>query len=175
MPMMTLDQLNQLDQPAFTVTLAAIFEHSPWVAERTWPARPFASVDALHAALCGTLAAADDEAKLRLIRAHPKLAGKAAIAGKLTAASTEEQGGAGLGQCSAEEFGRISALNDAYDARFGFPFILAVRGHHRASIIANMAARIDNDRDTELAEALRQIERIAAFRLADTIGTDSAC
>lgn len=172
--MISLDQLNQLEQFAFATTLADIFEHSPWVAELSWPRRPFSTVEDLHAAMCHTLAAADDDAKLRLIRAHPRLAGKAAIRGELTAASTQEQSGAGLGQCSPEEFARITELNDAYDARFGFPFILAVRGHHRASIIANMAARIDNDRDTEVAEALRQIERIAAFRLADKIATDRA-
>ncbi len=167
---MTLDQLNQLDAAEFTEALAAIFEHSPWVAERTWAGRPFASVDALHTAMCQTLASADSDDKLRLIRAHPKLAGKAAIRGELTAASTLEQSGAGLSHCSPEEFSRISELNDAYDQRFGFPFILAVRGHARPSIIANMASRIGNERDAEIAEALLQIERIAAFRLADTIG-----
>ncbi len=166
---MTLNELNQLDQHDFTHTLADIFEHSPWVAERVWAKRPFASVDDLHAAMCLTLAAADDAAKLGLIRAHPKLAGKAAIRGELTAASTQEQTGAGLGQCSPEEFAEITALNDAYDLAFGFPFILAVRGHDRGSIIANMRARIANERDAEIAEALRQIERIAAFRLDDRI------
>jgi 2-oxo-4-hydroxy-4-carboxy-5-ureidoimidazoline decarboxylase len=166
---MTLNELNQLDQQNFTRTLADIFEHSPWVAERAWSKRPFASVDDLHAAMCLTLAAADDAAKLGLIRAHPRLAGKAAIRGELTEASTQEQAGAGLGQCSPEEFTEITALNDAYDLGFGFPFILAVRGHNRASIIANMRARIGNERDAEIAEALRQIERIAALRLADRI------
>lgn len=167
---MTLDQLNQLDATQFTQALAAIFEHSPWVAERSWARRPFASVDALHSALCQTLASADIDDKLRLIRAHPRLAGKAAIRGELTAASTAEQSSAGLGHCSPEEFARISELNDAYDQRFGFPFILAVRGQTRSSIIAQMAARIDHSRDAEIAEALLQIERIATFRLADTIG-----
>lgn len=167
---MKLDLLNQLDAADFTEALAAIFEHSPWVAERTWARRPFASIDALHTAMCETLARADIDDKLRLIRAHPKLAGKAAIRGELTAASTQEQSGAGLGHCSPEEFARISELNDAYDQRFGFPFILAVRGHTRSSIIANMALRTHNERDAEIAEALRQIERIAAFRLADTLG-----
>lgn len=166
---MTLDELNRLSQHDFTRALADIFEHSPWVAERSWSKRPFENVDTLHAAMCQTLADADIDAKLALIRAHPRLAGKAAIRGELTAASTQEQSGAGLGQCSPEEFARITALNDAYDQRFGFPFILAVRGHDRSSIIANMQARIGNERDAEIAEALRQIERIASFRLADTI------
>ncbi|MDZ4811509.1 MAG: 2-oxo-4-hydroxy-4-carboxy-5-ureidoimidazoline decarboxylase [Pseudomonadota bacterium] len=167
---MNLDQVNQLDAAEFAEALAAIFEHSPWVAERTWARRPFATIDALHTAMCQTLASADNVDKLRLIRAHPKLAGKAAIRGELTTASTAEQSSAGLAHCSPEEFARISELNDAYDQRFGFPFILAVRGHTRSSITANMASRINNERDAEIAEALRQIERIAAFRLADTIG-----
>lgn len=166
---MTLDQLNRLDQAAFTETLAAIFEHSSWIAAETWPDRPFASVDALHTAMCRTLANADSHAQLMLIRAHPKLAGKAAIRGELTDASTQEQSGAGLNACSPEEFARIAELNDAYDERFGFPFILAIRGHTRQSIIANMHARIANERAVEIAEALRQIERIALLRLADTI------
>lgn len=168
---MTLDQLNQLDQAAFTEVLGAIFEHSPWVAERTWPQRPFASLDALHTALCDSLAAADDHARLALIRAHPRLAGKAAIAGELTLSSRQEQRGAGLDQCTAEEFALLNELNTQYDARFGFPFILAVRGHDRHSIIANMQVRITRAPEVERAEALRQIERIAAFRLADTIDT----
>ncbi len=169
---MTLDQLNKLDQAAFTEVLGAIFEHSPWVAERTWPQRPFANLDALHAALCDSLADADDQAKLALICAHPRLAGKAAIADQLTASSRHEQRGAGLDQCTAEEFALLNELNTEYDARFGFPFILAVRGHDRHSIIANMQARMLRPHDLEFAEALRQIERIAAFRLADTIDGD---
>ena len=166
---MNLEQLNQLDESEFTRVLAEIFEHSPWVAARTWSQRPFDDVDQLHAAMCRTLAAADIDEQLQLIRAHPRLAGKAAIRGELTAASTQEQSGAGLEQCSADEYARITALNDAYDARFDMPFILAVRGHTRQSIITNMDARIGNSRDAEIAEALRQIERIAAFRLNDTL------
>ena len=166
---MTLAELNALDQAAFTAALGGIFEHSPWIAAATWAARPFASVDALHTAMCATLAAADDDAKLALIRAHPELAGKLAIRGELTEASTREQAGAGLDRCSPEEFARLSDLNARYGARFGFPFILAVRGHTRESIIANMAARIDNDRATEIATALAQIERIARFRLGDLL------
>lgn len=171
---MTLDQLNALDQETFARTLGAIFEHSPWVAERTWPQRPFASVDALHAALCATLAAAGEAAQLALIRAHPQLAGKAAVRGELTAASRSEQNSAGLDQCSPGEFARLNELNARYQDKFDFPFILAVRGHTRQSIIDNMSARLDNPRDREIAEALRQIERIAALRLADALQAPSA-
>lgn len=166
---MTLDQLNSLSQADFTAALAGIFEHSPWIPEATWPRRPFASVDELHAQMCATLAAADTDAKLALIRAHPELAGKLAIRGELTDASLREQAGAGLNQCSPEEFSRLSELNAAYIARFGFPFILAVRGHTRDSIIANMAARVANEREVEIATALAQIERIAGFRLRDLV------
>ena len=166
---MTLDQLNRFSQAEFTAALGGIFEHSPWIPEATWPRRPFASVDALHAALCATLAAADLDAKLALIRAHPELAGKLAIRGELTDASTREQAGAGLNRCSPDEFARLTALNTTYNARFGFPFILAVRGHDRSSIIANMTQRIDNDCEVEIATALAQIERIAGFRLRDLV------
>ncbi len=166
---MTLDQLNSLAQADFTAALAGIFEHSPWIPEATWSRRPFASVDDLHAALCATLAAADADAKLALIRAHPELAGKLAVRGELTEASLREQSGAGLNLCSPAEFARLTELNAAYHARFGFPFILAVRGHTRDSIIANMAARIDNSPEVEIKTALAQIERIAGFRLRDLV------
>ena len=162
---MTLDSLNRADPDAFVAALGGIFEHSPWVAERVVAHRPFASIEALHAAMCAAVAAAGHERQMALIRAHPQLAGKAAIRGELTESSTNEQRGAGLDQCSPEQFAEITRLNADYDARFGFPFILAVKGHTRDSIIANMRARIGHDRDAEIAEALKQIERIAGFRL----------
>lgn len=166
---MTLDQLNSLDREAFTRALGAVFEHSPWVADGAWPQRPYASVEALHAAMCEVMRQAGPAAQLNLIRAHPQLAGKAAIAGELSADSAREQRGAGLDQCSPEEYLRLTELNATYVARFGFPFILAVRGRTRQGIIANMAARVANQRQAEMNEALRQIERIAALRLADLI------
>ena len=167
---MTPAQLNDLSQEQFTAILGGIFEHSPWIAAESWSQGPFSDVDALHAAMCTVLADADDEAKLRLIRAHPELAGRAAIRGELTEASSREQSGAGLDQCSAEEFAELTRLNRAYNERFGFPFILAVRGHTRSSIIANMAERLGNSRETEIATALAQIERIALLRLRDLLG-----
>jgi 2-oxo-4-hydroxy-4-carboxy-5-ureidoimidazoline decarboxylase len=162
---MTLDELNTLDQSAFVALLGGVFEHSPWVADETWPLRPFASIDALHAAMCKAVVDAGEEAQLALLRAHPQLAGKAALRGELTADSTREQQGAGLDQCSPDEYARLHELNDAYDQRFGFPFILAVRGHDRASILAAMATRGENPREEEFAEALHQVERIALLRL----------
>jgi len=167
---MTLDHLNEFDRTVFVAALGEVFEHSPWVADAVYDARPFASVDALHAAMSAAVDAAPAERQLALIRAHPQLAGKAAIRGELTDASTREQQGAGLDQCSAEEFARLHALNAAYEEKFGFPFIIAVRGHTRGSIIDAMEQRLASDPITERAEALRQIARIARFRLGDKLG-----
>jgi len=166
---MTLIELNALNKAEFTAALGSIFEHSAWIAQATWPQAPFADVAALHAAMCAILGGADAQAQLALIRAHPELAGRAAIRGELTEASTREQAGAGLDQCSAAQYAQLTELNAAYNVRFGFPFILAVRGHSRDSIIANMAARLGNQRDIEISTALAQIERIAMLRLNDLI------
>ncbi|MBL8297375.1 MAG: 2-oxo-4-hydroxy-4-carboxy-5-ureidoimidazoline decarboxylase [Rhodanobacteraceae bacterium] len=162
---MTLEQLNALDHAPFVATLGAIYEHSPWVAAEVWPLRPFASLDELHAAMSKSVVDAGEAAQLTLLRAHPQLAGKAALRGELTVDSTREQQGAGLDQCSPDEYARLHALNAQYEQRFGFPFILAVRGHTRTSILASLAARIDNTREDEFAEALHQVDRIARFRL----------
>ena len=167
---MAIEALNQAAPEAFVAALAGIFEHSPWVAERVLAQRPFASVAALHAAMCAAVQGAGSELQLALIRAHPQLAGKAAVRGELTEASTSEQRGAGLDQCSSEEFAVITQLNAEYDQRFGFPFIVSVKGHTRSSIIANMRARVGHEREAEIAEALRQIERIAGFRLGALLG-----
>lgn len=166
---MTLVELNALDRATFVAALGHIFEHSPWVAERAYDAGPFGSADDLHRAMCDVVARAGGQAQLALIRAHPRLAGRAAIAGDLTQDSRKEQSGAGLDRCTPEEFASLTALNAEYDAKFGFPFILAVRGHTRATILANLVERIAHDGDAELAQALRQIERIAAFRLHDLL------
>lgn len=165
----TLQQINAMDRATFTRTLGGIFEHSPWIAEAAWTRRPFASVAGLHAAMLAELDAGGESAQLALIRAHPELAGKAAVRGELTEESKSEQRGAGLDQCSPEEFARLTELNAAYGAKFGFPFILAVRGHTRESVLANMAARIDNDPAVELRTALEQIARIGELRLNDLI------
>jgi 2-oxo-4-hydroxy-4-carboxy-5-ureidoimidazoline decarboxylase len=108
---------------------------------------------------------AGEDAQLALIRAHPELAGKAAVRGQLTADSKAEQSGAGLNQCSPQEFARLQELNRAYNAKFGFPFIIAVKGLDRAAIIARFAERLERDRATEFEEALQQIARIAWLRL----------
>ena len=167
--MMTLATLNALDQASFVTKLGGVFEHSPWVAESAYAQRPFESVAALHEMMCAVVDAARPADQLALIRAHPQLAGKAAIAGELTEASTREQQGAGLDRCTPEQYARLTQLNAAYEARFGFPFIIAVRGHTRDSIIAAMAQRLENTPQEERAEALNQIARIAGFRLGDMI------
>src|SRR5262245_53975837 len=124
---MTLPAINVLDQDAFVAALGALFEGSPWIAAEAWPSRPFASRDALHHALCTTMYSAPPERKIALIRAHPDLAGKAAIAGELTPESASEQSSAGLDHLSLEEFATFTRLNRAYSDTFGFPFVICVR------------------------------------------------
>lgn len=171
MQIVAIDQVSGLERAEFVQALEGIFEHSPWVAERAWAKRPFADAGALREAMVEAMMQASREEQLALIRAHPELAGRAAVAGELTDESTREQSGARLDKCSPEEFARLQALNAAYNARFGFPFILAVRGLDRAGIIERFAARADNPPEVEFAEALAQIARIAAFRLAERFPT----
>lgn len=167
-----LAQLNAADPSAFTQLLQGIYEHSPWVAERTWAKRPFHTLAQLKYALAETVRAASATEQIDLIRAHPELAGKAAIAGELTTESTQEQSQAGLTHCNQQEFERLQQLNSAYNERFGWPFILAVRGPRglglsRTEIIDTFARRLRNTPDFERAECLRQIHRIAEIRLND--------
>ena len=166
---MELSFLNNLDQAAFTAALADIFEHSPWIPEATWDRRPFSSLKELHGKLCQTLEAAEETQKLDLIRAHPDLAGKLAVAGELTDFSTSEQASAQLDKLTAEQFERMSNLNQQYKDKFGFPFIICVKEHTQASIFEHFEKRVNNDADTELKDALFQISRIAWHRLNDLI------
>jgi len=164
-----METLNQASDAEFVRILGGIFEHSPWVAEAVLAQRPFLSVHDLHAAMAHAVRTADEGARLTLIRAHPELAGKAAVRGELTAESTREQSGAGLNQCSPEEFAELQRLNAEYNKKFGFPFIIAVRGHDRQSIIRHFTQRLTSDRVTEMQECIEQIVRIGGFRLADLI------
>ena len=173
--LLTLQELNAATREAFTALLDGTYEHSPWIAAKTWEARPFATLAALEHALATTVREGGREAQLALIRAHPELAGKAMVAKTLTAESTHEQGKAGLTQCTPEEFAHIQQLNAAYNERFGFPFILAVRGPRgeglsKQQIIATFERRLANHPDFEFDEALRNIHRIAQIRLADKSG-----
>ncbi|WP_153100192.1 2-oxo-4-hydroxy-4-carboxy-5-ureidoimidazoline decarboxylase [Paraburkholderia hayleyella] len=165
----TLKQLNQASVEAFVAALSGVFEHSPWVARDVASQRPFASIDALHRTMSQAVEAAGEPTQLALINAHPELAGKAAIRGELTQESTREQSGAGLDQCTQDEFDTLLRLNAAYREKFGFPFILAVRGYDRHGIIKNFEARVNHSYAEELRASLDQIYRIARFRLDDLI------
>ena len=162
---MTLAEVNALDASAFVALLGGVFEHSPWVARRAYASRPFDSVEALHAAMIDAVQEAGHDRQLALIRAHPELAGRAMIANSLTAESTSEQSGAGLTHCSPSEYATLVDLNARYNAKFGFPFILAVKGYDRAGVITQFARRVERDVSSEFAEALAQIARITGFRL----------
>ena len=148
---------------AYIERLGGIYEHSPWVAEKAFAMG--APQKGLPLILRQIVEDAGPDAQLALLRAHPDLAGKLASTGALTAESTSEQASAGLDQCSPEEFAEFTALNDRYKARFGFPYILAVRGRHRSEILENFRSRIDNTPEVEFREALDQVHRIAALRL----------
>jgi 2-oxo-4-hydroxy-4-carboxy-5-ureidoimidazoline decarboxylase len=165
----TLDQINTMPSDTFVTVFAGIFEHSPWVPEAAAAGRPFKDIDALHAAMSRIVEQAGEAKQLALINAHPELAGKAAVRGELTAESTREQSGAGLDLCTQEEFDKLQGLNAQYREKFGFPFILAVRGYDRHGIIANFEQRVNHDRAEELRTSLDQIYRIARFRLNDLI------
>ncbi|MDB6091930.1 MAG: uraD [Gammaproteobacteria bacterium] len=168
--MIHLHELNSMPTQEFVATLSGIFERSAWVAERVATLRPFRSVLQLHEAMCTAVDRAGIEAQSVLIRSHPELAGRAAIRGELTPESTREQLGAGLAACSSEEFARLQTFNAAYSNKFGFPFVLAVKGHNRASVIASLEQRIGNTVEQERAVAVREIGRIAGFRLAALVG-----
>ena len=173
--MLTLDQINAAAADDFVALLTGTYEHSPWIAQRAAACRPFASLAQLKLALAGVVREAGREAQLALVRAHPELAGKAMLSKTLTTESTDEQGKAGLTECNAAEFARLQQLNTEYNAKFGFPFILAVRGPRglgldRTEIIANFARRLDHHPDFELAECLRNVHRIAEIRLDDKFG-----
>lgn len=163
-------QPSRMERSEFVDRFGGIFEHSPWIAERAFdlelgPAHDCAA--GIHNALCRMFRSAGSEDRLGVLKAHPDLAGKLAQAGRLTAESTSEQASAGLDLLTDEERSTFTALNSAYVEKHGFPFIVAVRDHDKASILASFRRRIDNDGKTEFAEACRQVERIALHRLKD--------
>ncbi len=173
--MLTLDQINAATADAFVALLDGTYEHSPWIAQRAASQRPFSSLVQLKLALAQVVRESGREPQLALIRAHPELAGKAMLGKTLTAESSNEQGKAGLTDCTPAEFSKIQQLNADYNSKFGFPFILAVRGPRgtgldKAQIIASFERRLANHPDFELAECLRNIHRIAEIRLNDKFG-----
>ncbi|MEN8195912.1 MAG: 2-oxo-4-hydroxy-4-carboxy-5-ureidoimidazoline decarboxylase [Pseudomonadota bacterium] len=156
----------------FAERFGGVFEHSRWIAEGAWDAGLDGKADSvgeLHVRMCAVLRSASREQRLGVLNAHPDLAGKLAVAGQLTADSTAEQASAGLDQCSPAEFDQLQALNRAYKAKFGFPFIMAVKGRTRAEIILAFEDRVNNDAETEFTTALQQVERIALLRLDDML------
>ena len=172
---MTLDQLNSATLEEATALLDGLYEHSPWIARAALAMRPFVSLAQLKHAMVQQVANGGRDAQLALLRAHPELAGKAMVDNSLTAESTNEQSKAGLTHCTPAEFDKILRLNAQYNARFGFPFILAVRGPRgtglsKAEIIATLERRVQGHPEFELAECLRNVHRIAEIRLNDKFG-----
>jgi len=165
----SLESLNAADRKAFVAVLGAVMEHSPWVAEAAFAARPFADVTALHRAMVDAVRDASDARKLDLIKAHPELAGKVAREQGLTAASAAEQESAGLDRLSDEEFASFHRLNNAYRAKFDIPFIICVRRHGKDSILRQFAERLNNTASAERDAALTEIFRIAALRIDQTV------
>jgi 2-oxo-4-hydroxy-4-carboxy-5-ureidoimidazoline decarboxylase len=157
----TLDHVNSLPLGPFVGRLGFLFEHSPWVAERTWQQRPFATIEALHAALVNQVERAAPEEKLALVRAHPDLGARA----KMSDASKGEQAGAGLDRMPPDQYDLLQRRNAAYRQKFGFPFLYAVKGSTSQAILEALARRLEAAPDAEVQEALRQVCRIAWYRL----------
>ncbi|MGE0119965.1 MAG: 2-oxo-4-hydroxy-4-carboxy-5-ureidoimidazoline decarboxylase [Dongiaceae bacterium] len=159
-----------MTRPEFVARFGGVYEHSPWVAETVYDARlrpAHDGVKALHAAMIEAVETAPRERRLELLRAHPDLAGRLAVQGGLTAASTAEQASAGLDACTPQEFARFQELNAAYRARFGFPFIMAVRGRTRAEILAAFERRLPDAPEAEFRTALDEVHKIALLRLGE--------
>lgn len=163
----TLEYLNALDREPFTSVLCAIYEHSPWVAEKAWDARPFDNVQKLEQAMQDVVSAAGRDAQLKLLRLHPRLG----IEKDLSGHSRDEQVGAGLTSADDEDLAKLKGFNIRYESRFGFPYIVAVKGMTVADILANCMDRIANDPEIEFRAALDQVYKIAQNRLADIIAT----
>ena len=162
---MTLSEVNAMNQTTFTTALGAIFEDSSWVAQQAWQARPFPSRLALHQAMKQEVSSAPQLKQLAILRAHPDLGTKA----RMSRESASEQGGAGLTQLTPEEYAELTALNQAYRAKFGFPFLYAVKGSTKTDIIEALRRRIEANQEGEFAEALEQVYRIAMFRLETAV------
>lgn len=166
----SLAQIGNGPREEFVAALGGVFEHSPWVAEEAWGARPFADVADLHAKMAAAVRAAPHIRQLALLRAHPELAGKAMLASTLTADSTSEQTRSGLTNCTAAELTTLQELNAAYNKKFGWPFIAAVKQMDRSGIIALFKKRVDANAADEFEQCLANIEKITRWRLEDQVG-----
>jgi 2-oxo-4-hydroxy-4-carboxy-5-ureidoimidazoline decarboxylase len=162
-------ELNHATQNDFVRVVGPVFEHSPWIAEATWPKRPFADVKMLHSRLCETVQATGEEKQLALIRAHPDLVGRLALTGQLTRESTHEQASAGLDRLTADEIDLFQKQNAAYKDKFAFPFVICARLNKKEAIIAGFERRLKNARAQEIKTALEEIFKIAELRLRDLI------
>ena len=167
--MPTLAELNGYTPARFSAAFGPVYEHSPWIAERAYARRPFASRADLHLALYGVVRTASEAEQVALIRAHPELAGREAQTGALTDASTREQAQAGLSALTPEEFADLGRLNADYAAKFGFPFVICARLNRKDGIFGTLRARLANTRDQEIANAIAQIGEIARLRLEDLV------
>jgi OHCU decarboxylase len=154
-----------VNRDAFVIRYGTVFERSAWVAEEAWEAGPFGGIDELHAAMVGAVDRAPRQRRLELIRAHPDLAGRAAVAGALSAESTHEQASAGLDRLTPEAYEELTRLNTLYAVRHGFPFVICVREHTVESILAAARERLGNETEDEEAVALGEIAKIARLRL----------
>lgn len=166
---LTISQINQSSPAEFLRVVGPVFEHSPWIAEAAWLKRPFTNLAQLHHALCETVKNSTAERQLALIRAHPDLVGRAALAGTLTRESSSEQAGAGLNRLSPEEIDLFQKQNAAYKGKFGFPFVICARLNKKNAILAGFERRLHNSHDQEIKTALEEIFKIAELRLQDLI------
>jgi len=167
--MTTVSDLNKMTRVRFVGALGDVFEMSPWIVEGVWDRKPFADLSDLHGKMMEIVMASGGEAQLALLRAHPDLAGKAARVGALTAHSTAEQASVGLDRLTDDEFDAFHLFNAAYQEKFGFPFIIAVKDNDKTSILAAYERRLQNSPDEELNEGLRQVGRIAEIRLTQIL------
>lgn len=165
----TIHRANRLSREEFVGRFGPLYEHSPWVAEEAYLRRPFDGIDGLHDAMVTAVDTAPEARKMALIRAHPDLAGKAAVAGELTRESTREQSSAGLDRLTPSEYEEFQWLNGAYMERFGFPLIFAVREHTKETILAGAEERLRHSRQREVETALAEISKIARLRLEDLL------
>lgn len=165
----SLATLKTATRADFVKVCGPLFEHSPWVAERTYPQRPFATIDALHAALVTTMYAATQAEQVKLIASHPDLVGRLAKEGRLTRESTGEQAAAGLSQLSDEELAVFDRYNAKYREKYGFPFVICARENRKEAILAAFPLRVENTRDDEIQTALAEIAKIARLRLVDAV------
>jgi len=169
-----LQEINTLDEEAFIRTLAGLFEGPPWIVTQAWSARPFASREQLYQTLCTIMYQAPGEQQIALLRAHPDLVGRAALAGTLSPASTHEQAAAGLDRLTPEETATFQRLNQKYQDQFGFPFVICARENKKESILDGFALRLQHTHQQEIEIALGEVAKICALRLQDLIDEKSA-